>query len=470
VPVVAALSGRPPRPQPAHRFATAGGALLAIGLVLLAFADQRRAAFIIGGTVATVIGLLLLAPLAIRLLARLGSGTTVSVRLALRDLARYQARSGAALGAVTLAIGIAATIALSAAAAQTPTSAGNLPANQLLLHTTRVGNDGGTGPLPLLTSDQQRAATTQVNRLAASMDARSVLPLYEAYDPRSPIMPAQPGSPAGYQTALLAHITPNGHGEEVSAARTLYVATPAVLDHYGIQIADEARGADVLASSGGLSGLQIFTPRNSEREASAASHPTTQVLDRLPRYSSAPGVLISRSAIQQLGLQPILAGWLIQTAHPLSADQINTARTTAAAAGLYIENRHAQKTLAPLRNWSTAAGILLALGVLSMTVGLIRSETANDLRTLTATGAGARTRRGLTGVTAGALALLGAVLGTAGAYGALLVWHRSYLSPLGRVPVANLLFILIGLPALALIGGWLLAGREPPAIARRPLD
>jgi hypothetical protein len=32
--------------------------------------------------------------------------------------------------------------------------------------------------------------------------------------------------------------------------------------------------------------------------------------------------------------------------------------------------------------------ILIALGVLAMTVGLIRSETAGDLRTLTAAGAG----------------------------------------------------------------------------------
>jgi glutamate mutase epsilon subunit len=37
-----------------------------------------------------------------------------------------------------------------------------------------------------------------------------------------------------------------------------------------------------------------------------------------------------------------------------------------------------------------------------MTIGLIRSETASDLRTLTATGAGSVTRRNLTAVTAGA--------------------------------------------------------------------
>ena len=118
--MVAALSARPPRPQPAHRFAALGGILLGAGLVLLAFADQRRTAFIIIGTVATVIGLLLLAPLAIRAIAAMGSRLPIAVRLALRDLVRYQARSGAALGAVTLALGIAVTIAISAAAAQAP--------------------------------------------------------------------------------------------------------------------------------------------------------------------------------------------------------------------------------------------------------------------------------------------------------------------------------------------------------------
>jgi putative ABC transport system permease protein len=123
-----------------------------------------------------------------------------------------------------------------------------------------------------------------------------------------------------------------------------------------------------------------------------------------------------------------------------------------------------------LRNWSTAAGILLALGVLGMTVGLIRSETANDLRTLTATGASSTTRRTLTAATSGALALLGAVVGTAGAYAALLAWHRSDLSPLGHVPVANLLIILLGLPVIATAAGWLLSGREPPAINRRPIE
>jgi putative ABC transport system permease protein len=114
--------------------------------------------------------------------------------------------------------------------------------------------------------------------------------------------------------------------------------------------------------------------------------------------------------------------------------------------------------------------MLLALAVLGMTVGLIRSETANDLRTLAATGASSSTRRSLTGATAGALALLGAVLGTVGAYAALFAWHRSDLSPLGQVPVVNLVVILLGLPLIATAAGWVLAGREPAVIARRPLE
>jgi putative ABC transport system permease protein len=105
-----------------------------------------------------------------------------------------------------------------------------------------------------------------------------------------------------------------------------------------------------------------------------------------------------------------------------------------------------------------------------MTVGLIRSETANDLRTLTATGASSTTRRSITGATAAALALLGAILGVGGAYAALLAWHRSDLTPLGRVPIVNLVLILAGLPLIAAVGGWLLAGREPPVITRRPLE
>ncbi|HET9559019.1 MAG TPA: ABC transporter permease, partial [Actinomycetota bacterium] len=138
--------------------------------------------------------------------------------------------------------------------------------------------------------------------------------------------------------------------------------------------------------------------------------------------------------------------------------------------GLRVEARSQQQGLSQLRSGATAAGVLLALGILAMTVGLVRTETAGDLRTLTAVGAPRRVRRAVTGVTAGALALLGAVLGTLGAYVGLSAGYADDLAALRPVPVANLLTIAIGLPIVAAAAAWLLAGREPPSVARSPMD
>jgi putative ABC transport system permease protein len=487
IPVVAALSGRPPRPQPAHRFAALGGLLLGSGLVLLAFADQHRAAFVVSGTVVTVLGLLLLAPLAIRTMAAAGRGAPIAVRLALRDLDRYQARSGAALGAVTLAIGVTATIAISAAAAQTPQRS-SLPANQVIV-SLAPGGIGPGNPTPLLTPTQIQALQTRVDQLATALHGQAALPLEEAYNPQSTVLPAQTGGPGGGPggevTASLAKVISNQRGQEVNPVAEVYVATPALLEHYGIKSSQIDSNADLLTSQPDLGGLQLIGPLvgspgpsgtapgqapPGRRGSMGIAHPDLQILKQLPSYSSDPNTLITSHAMQILDLQALPSGWLIQTARPLTTAQIDAAQKTAAAAGVYLETNQVQKSLAPLRDWSTLVGILVALGVLAMTVGLIRSDSGSDLRTLTATGASSSSRRTLTGATAGALALLGAVLGTAGAYGALLAWHRSNLQPLSHVPTLNLIIIVAGLPLIATIAGWLLAGREPPGMARQPLE
>jgi hypothetical protein len=38
------------------------------------------------------------------------------------------------------------------------------------------------------------------------------------------------------------------------------------------------------------------------------------------------------------------------------------------------------------------------------------------------------------------------------------------------VQVTSLLLILVGMPLIAATGGWLLTGREPGVIGRRPID
>jgi putative ABC transport system permease protein len=48
--------------------------------------------------------------------------------------------------------------------------------------------------------------------------------------------------------------------------------------------------------------------------------------------------------------------------------------------------------------------------------------------------------------------------------------HSGLTATAGDVPPSDLLILLIGLPLVAAIGGWLFAGREPSAIARQPLE
>ena len=172
---------------------------------------------------------------------------------------------------------------------------------------------------------------------------------------------------------------------------------------------------------------------------------------------------VTLNGMRRHGWEQVPNGWLIESSGPLTSEQIATARELAAEAGLEIEIQNERTSLATPIAIATAAGVLLALGILAMTVGLIRGESAGDLRTLTATGATGRIRRTLTAATAGALAFLGALLGVAGAYLALAATYHDDLGYLGRVPVIPLVLIVVGLPLAAAAAGWLLAGREPPA-------
>ena len=165
------------------------------------------------------------------------------------------------------------------------------------------------------------------------------------------------------------------------------------------------------------------------------------------------------------------AGWLIETPEPLTTLQIHNAQTSAAGAGMTVESKSDQPTSNEVINWATAFGIAIALCILAMSVGLIRSETAGDLRTLAATGASSSTRRMLTAATAGTLGLLGAVLGTFSGYVGVIGWLRDNsvsggISALGNVPMKNLLVILLGLPLAAAAVG--LVGRRPSAAGHVP--
>ena len=356
-------------------------------------------------------------------------------------------------------------------AAQAAPAGPNLPANQLIVYLS----PGGLGELiPRQSAAGLRGLTGRVEALAASLHAQDVLALESAVKPAASAGPGGRGNrPGGQEPAGLLKTIPSCPSPGAEYSGQVYVATPALLRHYGIKPGEINPTADLLTSRTGLAAVQLASGAvqgcGYNSDVQYARHPPVQAVS-LPTDTSDPNTLLTTHALTTLRWRAIPAGWLIQTARPLTAAQLGAARQLASAAGVTVETRAAQDLLSRLRDWATGAGLLLALGVLAMTVGLIRSETASDLRTLTATGAGSRTRCTLTATTAGALGLLGALLGTAGAYLALIAWHRSNLDTLRPVPVTSLLVILIGLPLAATAAAWLLAGREPAAIARRPIE
>jgi putative ABC transport system permease protein len=454
VPVVNALSARPLKPRPAHRSAIVAVLAIVLALACLALANQASGPLIVLGALAMALGISFISPLSIRALTTAGRRAPVAVRLALRDLARYQARSAAALAAISLALGIAVAIMISLAAATSAADAGNLPDNQLQIW---IGQPGGNQLVPIRTPAELSTLAAAVHRIAGSLGGAAVIPL------DMPVDPASKPQPDGQQpvVSLNAPVDQAAGRNGVYRSVALYVATPAVLRLLGINPATIDPAANILTIQSGQDVLTTITT------VTTVTH-----IQRIhvPDYGSEPTSLITLNGLRREHWTQIQSGWMIQSARPLPAAQIAAARDVAAKSGLVIESRNTQGSLATVRTAATAAGALIALGVLAMAVGLIRAEAARDLRTLTAIGATSTTRRILTATTAGTLALLGALLGSGAAYLALAAGHRSDIGVLSRVPVLDLTITIVGVPVAAALAGWILAGRKPSSIARQALD
>jgi putative ABC transport system permease protein len=483
IPLVAALSGRPAPPKQVRRSALPGVVLFVIAAASLSLSGKSNGngsggLELVLGIVLLIVAIILLAPFCLVVLARLGRRAPIAIRLALRDLARYRARSGSALAAISLGVFIATLICVLTAQryGNVLDYAGpNVASNQIIVYTPdgRPGpgnGPGGSSPSGTASTPQAQAAVAQ--NIAKALGANTVIELDQT-------------------SASLQHAAAGR-----SWSGPVYVATPQLLQAFGITVSDVNPDADVLSMRPGLSGLSdmqlvyggYFGPGGAGGQVSPNSgpasypcpkgeclaNPVIQQVGALPSGTSAPNTVITEHAIRTLGLKAGVSGWLIQAPHNPSAAQITNARLTAGAAGMTIETKSSTPSSAEILDYATAFGIALALGILAMSVGLIRSETARDLRTLTATGAGSMTRRELTAATAFALALAGAVLGTVAAYVAAIGygWDNPLdsLSELSNVPTENLLFILVGMPVVAGVLGWLLAGREPAVISRQPLE
>jgi putative ABC transport system permease protein len=488
IPVTLALSARPPRPRPTHHSTIVAAVLIAAGIGSLALSNRDSEPLIIAGVLATIVGTLLMGPLAIRLFARAARHTSIAPRLALRDLARYQARSGAALAAITLAIGIAAAVVIVAAAEEKKSAAEapNLSNRQIRVYT---GATEGADFIPIQTPAELERMAARVRELAAALDDAAVTPLRSVFQVGG-FPPGVIDGVRGRDAEVLRRRIddPESHGGPmfcldkrrcwVTESR-LYVATPAVLRYAGVAPATVDPSTDFLADRSVPTDelvtlrvdLRTGKPKVTERPVTNVQRIESRKLFGSPESERlAPTSFITLDGLRRRGWRQIPSGWLVESNRPLTSEQIADARELAADAGLTIETQREPTSQAKLSAIATGAGALLALAILAMTVGLIRSETAGDLRTLTAAGATSRVRRTLTAATAGGLAFLGALLGVAGAYVVIVATYLDDLGHLSRIPVLHLVLMVVGVPWAAIAAGWLLAGREPPAISRPAIE
>jgi putative ABC transport system permease protein len=491
VPIVQALSGRPAPPRQIHRSALPGIVFLVLAFLLLGYSGGTNhgngsggAPELLFGIVLLIPGLILLAPFFLSLTAILGSRAPIASRIALRDLARYRARSGSALAAISLGVLVAVIVILAAASryGNVLDYAGpNLASNQLALHANTPPPAGSTviinGKVHVQKASTTPAATPKQLGAHAEEVARGL---------NAELVPLQ--SP----DADL-----NGTQGRRNWSGQIYVATPQLLHAFGITASEIDPNADVLSSRPGLSGVSGLTftwgsnnntsqnpgpspgpPPSSSgctAENDCLAHPVIQEVGALPTGTSAPNTVITEHAMKKYHIQADTTDWLVQSTKAFSDSEISNAELAASTTQLSVETKNDQPSSSAVITWATIFGIAIALGVLGMSVGLVRSETAGDLRTLAATGASSHTRRTLTAVTAGALGFLGALLGTIGGYIGMIGWLRGNslnggIGALGNIPIDDLLFILVAMPAFAALVGWVFAGRQPTAMAIRPME
>ena len=252
--------GRPPRPLPVHRSLALALALVALGLGGVVLSHPTGAGYqpllLLAGLVAVMLGVVLAAPAAIRAAAAPAARLPFATRLALRDLARYQARAAAALAAITLAISISVAIVGIAGANVRSADEGNMSSHQLVIR--RSGE--GTPVDPRIGAADRSALDVGAARVARALGDPTRVPLDIAIganisdDPQTwdPVSVGRPMSASSTRMVAVA-----------------FVATPALLRHYGIDPSTIGDRTDLLTARKGNLSLVDVTTRG-------GAHPTTE--------------------------------------------------------------------------------------------------------------------------------------------------------------------------------------------------
>jgi putative ABC transport system permease protein len=510
--VVAALTGRRGALRSRRRWVLLGIALVAFGgLIAVGGAMTSRATAIVAGLVLGELGLVLVTPALVGLVASLGRWFPLGPRIALRDTARNRAAAAPAISAVMAAVAACVAIGtflasdndrqveqyrtglpLGYAAVQIGEPAKGVPTVERV-SAAAAGSLAVTGVHQIDTIGCPKVDGEDAYCFVRpQLPAPLACPFSQSNGPLTDEQEAQALADSRCQTPAfsfgnLPFTTVVGNGDnlatlsqpsedDVRAAAQVLAAGGAVVSdprlvHDGTITLELGGNAD----DGDANGEKIFKTAN------------------VPGYALRSGVevgqgvapegmqrtYLSPAAVAALGLDTVPEGFVIATGRmPDQAAQDKLAASVAELpGGGYATVETGPPTGTPTEALIlAAAAILVALGATFVATGLAAADGRRDLSTLAAIGAAPSVRRVLTLSQSGVIAGLGSVLGTVAGLGSgwaiLAAYNRQFAGSWPReigypfaVPGVVLL-LLVSIPVIAMLGTGLLTRARLP-IERR---
>ncbi|MEV4532252.1 FtsX-like permease family protein [Asanoa sp. NPDC049518] len=510
--VVAALTGRRGALRSRRRWVVLGVLLVVFGgLVAVAGALTGRATGILGGLVLAELGLVLITPALVGVIASLGRSLPLGPRIALRDTARNRAAAAPAISAVMAAVASCvalgtflasdndrqvdqyrtglplgyAAIQLAEADKGVPTTDRVTAAVSPSLAVTGVQQvDGITCPSTNGESQWCYVAAKMPAALACPFDRNAgELPAEQQKqalaDPRCRTAVYQFGNTpftavVGTGANMAALSAPSQ--EDLRAAATVLAAGGAVVSDPNL-LTDGKLTLEVRGDDGSGDGTEKVL--RSATVAGYALRTGVEASQGPPAIGMVQRTYLSPAAVAALGLNTVPEGFVVSTAKV--PDQSAQDRLAAAVAELpgrgYATVELGAPTGVPFEALVlAAAAIIVALGATFVATGLAAADGRGDLSTLAAIGAAPSVRRVLTLSQAGVIAGLGSLLGTTAGLGtgwAILASYNRQFS--GRWPQeipypfavpGIVLLLLVSIPVIAMLGTGLVTRARLP-IERR---
>lgn len=404
--VVAVLGGRRGDPRPRARSPLLGLVLFGVG-VLGAVTGARRPAngelLIAASAILTVLGMVLLIPVALAVLGRASRRLPLALRYAVRDAARHRTRTVPAVaavaatvaGVVALGIGVTSDEAQNRAQYQPALAPGSA------VLTGARGADAWAGLARDARSESPASRLVQVRGVPESLPGGAM---------RSVELSVAGESPTWSYGSV--------YGSDVLVGSSL----PPV--DLGISSSQRA-AADRMLARGGVVALADHTVHGDEVRIRVDTYDTSGGRLEKPRVATAPVVLVhgaipsgrfqavlSPAVARQLGVRPTTVGLWLSGPVSAAAEQHLSDEATSVNGSVYVERGY--QTNGSTRVVQIVLGVLGAVLMLGGTLTatfLALSDARSDLATLAAVGASPRVRRRVAASYAVVTGVVGALLG-----------------------------------------------------------